>query len=76
MLAKCDSLVCAAPGDAQYAWNETNPLPDEDPTLTQNQVPAEPYRGAWHQQSSVMNTAPTLVELPIPLLVPSRQRSS
>ncbi len=39
VLAKCNEIVCARPGMAQRAWNEINPLVDEEQTKPHNPVP-------------------------------------
>ena len=44
VLAKCNEIVCARPGMAARAWNEINPLVDDEQTKPHNPVPTHrPY---------------------------------
>jgi hypothetical protein len=42
VLAKCNEIVCARSGMAHKAWNEINPLVDEEQTSPSNPVPLVP----------------------------------
>lgn len=64
VLGKCPDLICARAGVAERAWNEANPIAGDAPTLRQNEIPAEPYKGPWH---SVLNKAPTVAEVDVVL---------
>ena len=44
VLTKCDEIVCARPLVAERAWNEANPLKDEDVTLVDCDSPV--FEGA------------------------------